>query len=65
MLQYFRTFSHLFDRKRNLLSVVEFIFSIGETFYTHAHTHTLTHSHTHMHTHTYTHTLVIKTEGRE
>ena len=40
--------SNLEWQKKNPLSVVEFIYSIGETFLTDTYTHTHTHTHTHI-----------------
>ena len=57
----FLKFKFRIAQKRNPLSAVQIVFSIGETFHTYTHTNTHTHTHTHTHTifevffHTYTH----------
>ena len=60
----FLKFKFRIAQKRNPLSAVQIVFSIGETFHTYTHTNTHTHTHTHTqslrysftHTHTNTHT---------
>ena len=61
----FLKFKFRIAQKRNPLSAVQIVFSIGETFHTYTHTNTHTHTHTifevffHTYTHKHTHTHTI------
>ena len=60
---HFLKFKFRIAEKRNPLSVVQIVFSIGETFHTYTHANTHTHTifevffHIYTHTHTHTHNL--------
>ena len=60
---HFLKFKFRIAEKRNPLSAVQIVFSIGETFHTYTHANTHTHTifevffHIYTHTHTHTHTI--------
>ena len=67
----FLKFKFRIAQKRNPLSAVQIVFSIGETFHTYTHTNTHTHTHnlwgilSHIHTQTHTHTQSLRYSWRE